>query len=423
MPLSRRQFFSLASRSVAGAVLLSPLQACYAQKAFATGVYGPLQGDPKGILDLPPGFSYVRLSEAGQTMSDGYKVPGKHDGMAAFPGANNTTILIRNHELKPSDRTSVGAPDSKKYDSQCKGGTTTLVVGSDLKVIEQYGSLAGTYRNCSGARTPWNTWLTCEESVATPSSDRVNKKHGYVYEVPVSATGLVNPVPLTAMGRFNHEAAPVDPDTGYVYMTEDRGDSLFYRFVPSQKGNLSAGGDLYALKIAGIPKATTKTGFAVGQPMAVEWVKIDEPDPDTDTVRVEGFDKGAATFSRGEGAFYSGNYVYFCCTNGGRSGDGQIWHYSTVNNTIELYLEPNNSGILNKPDGIVLAPNGHLFVGEDGPWTNYIVGATPTGQLYQFARNAMNGSEFGGLCFSPDSKTMFVNIYNPGITFAITGPW
>ena len=34
------------------------------------------------------------------------------------------------------------------------------------------------------------------------------------------------------MGRFVHEAAVVDPRTGIVYLTEDRPDSLFYRFLP-----------------------------------------------------------------------------------------------------------------------------------------------------------------------------------------------
>jgi secreted PhoX family phosphatase len=40
---------------------------------------------------------------------------------------------------------------------------------------------------------------------------------------------LVNPVPIKAIGRFNHEAVAVDPSTGIVYITEDRGDGIFYR--------------------------------------------------------------------------------------------------------------------------------------------------------------------------------------------------
>ena len=40
-----------------------------------------------------------------------------------------------------------------------------------------------------------------------------------------------------------------------------------------------------------------------------------------------------------------------------------------------------------------------------------------------FARNVINDSEFTGACFSPDRRTLFVNIQDPGIQFAITGPW
>jgi secreted PhoX family phosphatase len=31
--------------------------------------------------------------------------------------------------------------------------------------------------------------------------------------------------------------------------------------------------------------------------------------------------------------------------------------------------------------------------------------------------------EFAGVTFSPDGKTMYVNCYAPGTTFAVTGPW
>ncbi|MBD2343568.1 alkaline phosphatase PhoX [Anabaena subtropica] len=418
MSLSRREFFTLAATGSAGAALLSPLQAFYAKRTLAAGPYGALQSDPLGVLDLPAGFSYVRLSETGQTMTDGYKVPGGHDGMGAFAGANGSTILIRNHELNPASSTSVGAPSSKKYDTQGKGGTTTLVVSSNRTLISHYGSLAGTYRNCAGGPTPWGSWLSCEESFETG-----NKKHGYVFEVPSSATGFVTPVALVAMGRFNHEAAAVDPNTGYVYMTEDRSDGLLYRFVPNQRNNLSAGGTLSALRIISKPKANTTTGFTVGQAHAVDWVPITNPNPSNDTVRVAGFNSGAAKFARGEGIFYSNGDIYFCCTSGGSAGVGQVWRYTLATQTLRLYIQPNNASILDFPDNIVVAPNGDLFICEDGGGTDFVVGITPSGSLYKFARNALNSNELTGVCFSPNGQTMFVNMQSPGITFAISGPW
>jgi secreted PhoX family phosphatase len=74
-----------------------------------------------------------------------------------------------------------------------------------------------------------------------------------------------------------------------------------------------------------------------------------------------------------------------------------------------------------------VAPWGDLFVCEDndGKATpeQYLLGVTPTGHVYKFGKNALNNSELAGVCFSPDGGTMFVNIYSPGITLAITGPW
>ena len=61
--------------------------------------YGELQPDPDQILELLKGFRYRIISEAGQMMNDGLVVPGKPDGMAAFPGPKGTTILVRNHEI------------------------------------------------------------------------------------------------------------------------------------------------------------------------------------------------------------------------------------------------------------------------------------------------------------------------------------
>ncbi|MCC5604374.1 alkaline phosphatase PhoX [Nostoc favosum] len=421
MNLSRRQFFTLAGASATGAVLLSPLQAFYAKPAIAAGPYGNLVTDPNGVLDLPAGFTYRRLSETGQTMNDGYLVPGGHDGMGAFAGSNGDTILIRNHELGTSGN-GVGAPNGSKYNSNARGGCTKLVVNSSRNLVEHRGVLAGTIRNCAGGPTPSGSWLTCEETFENNNG----KKHGYVFEVPSSANTFVTPVPLTAMGRFNHEAAAVDPNTGYIYMTEDRGDGLFYRFIPNQSNNLSAGGSLYALRITGSSGINTATGFPKNTSRAVNWVQISNPDPTSDTVRTAGYNSGAARFSGGEGIFYGSGYVYFTCKSGGSSGDGQIWRYSPANNTVELYIEPNNSGVLDNPDNIIVFPNRDIFLCEDGDGTDYILGITSSGGLYKFAKNALNTSEFAGVCFSPDGQTMFVNMQSPGITFAIwptTASW
>jgi uncharacterized protein len=421
---SRRQFLTVAGTTATTAILASPLQKLYANslKANFSKGFGPLQKDPKGIFDLPKGFQYRAFSKMGDTMTDGSIVPTYHDGMAAFAGANGTTVLIRNHELTPQHPNQVIAPETKMYDKLAKGGTTTLIIDQNRQLVKHYVSLAGTSRNCAGGATPWNSWISCEEDTSTPQLNPVSKKHGYNFEVKAS-DGLIAPVPLIAMGRFNHEAIAVDPKTGYVYQTEDKTDSCIYRFKPKEYGNLKAGGVLEALVIKGKPKLDTSLNFPLKKPLSVEWVKIDNIDPDTDTLRYEAQDKGAAIFKRGEGAIWAENQFYFTCTTGGNKGIGQIFRYHPVSNTLELFVESDSRSVLEHPDNLTISPFGHLIVCEDGGGEQFLVGVNQKGECYHFGKNALNGSELAGVCFAPDGKTMFVNIFNPGITLAIWGDW
>ncbi len=54
---------------------------------------------------------------------------------------------------------------------------------------------------------------------------------------------------------------------------------------------------------------------------------------------------------------------------------------------------------------------------------NRVVGITPGGDTYVFARNRKSDSEFAGPTFAPDGKTFFVNMQGDGLTFAIWGPF
>ncbi|MDE0506416.1 MAG: DUF839 domain-containing protein, partial [Candidatus Poribacteria bacterium] len=403
------------------------------------------------------------FSTTGETMDDGFLVPGGHDGMAAFPGPDGKTILVRNHELEIDARTGafgqsnelVNRIDSKRIhdfgqgSSPALGGTTTLIYNTRTKKLEkQFLSLAGTMRNCAGGPTPWNTWISCEECVQR-AEDTFETDHGYNFEVPVSARGIVTPTPLKAMGRFYHEAVAVDARTGIVYQTEDRGDGLLYRFIPHYPGKLMEGGRLQALRIRDLKSADTRNWknpletlfplvhhvVPVGETLDAEWIDIENVESPKDDLRNQGFhDKGAARFARGEGMWYSDGVIFFACTNGGERRKGQIWKYtpSPFEGThdeekkpgvLELFVESKSSDLLENADNLTVAPWGDLIVCEDGLTEQFLVGITPEGRLYRFARNAKNVFEFAGSTFSPDGSTLFVNIQTPGITLAITGPW
>ena len=61
---------------------------------------------------------------------------------------------------------------------------------------------------------------------------------------------------------------------------------------------------------------------------------------------------------------------------------------------------------------------------EDGGGTEFVPGLTPGGEIFRFASNDLNDSEWAGATFEPKNRNWrFVNLQTPGITFAITGPW
>lgn len=464
MSISRRHFIASATAVAAGFSGLRHWVSAAEQGSDESSDqrvegYGPLVKDPEGVLDLPDGFHYQVIGRQGTRMDDGFLLPGAPDGMATFPLGKDRMALIRNHELNPRSAGPWGPNNeliselkaSQVYDRGSGktpgcGGTTTVIYDTRRQqVVRQFLSLAGTWRNCAGGPTPWQSWVTCEETVARTGYDEADgyhaeQDHGYNFEVPVHTTPqLAEPVPLKAMGRFNHEAIAVEPRTSVVYQTEDRGDGCFYRFLPNVPGKLAAGGKLQALVVTDRPSVDTRNwnpasqAFVPGQEVDVHWIDLDEVEAPLDDLRLRAFEAGAARFARGEGIWRASDGFYFACTNGGVKQKGQIWRYTPSlrpdadapekSGTLELFIEPNDAELVEAADNLTVAPWGDLIVCEDrsGEMVR-IVGVTPAGKLYTFARNHVH-TEFAGATFSPDGSTLFVNLQGRGLTVAITGPF
>jgi uncharacterized protein len=167
-----------------------------------------------------------------------------------------------------------------------------------------FSSVNGTYVNCAGQTTPWNTHLGSEEYEPPMSdfnasatggawfndpgwndlhmqtiadyngltNDAANAAYfgyyyGWVPEISItSASGDTRVVKHYAMGRFAHELAYVLPDKKTVYMSDDEYNVGLYMYVADTAEDLSAG-TLYAAHWI------QESGVGAGS-ASIEWINL-----------------------------------------------------------------------------------------------------------------------------------------------------
>jgi secreted PhoX family phosphatase len=459
--INRRDFLRraavLGGSAMAPSLLgLSSLSDVHGTPPRAAG-YGPLARSAQvPELWVPPGFSIRKLSttRTPSQVNPAWFIPYGFDGMAAFAAGAGTVRLVRNHEI--ADLAGVApllGPGVRAYDRKAGGGTSTLELrqGDDgeVQLVGEWVSLSGTTTNCAGGPTPWGSWISCEETTYGPARG-FEQPHGYCFEVASSATEEVEPVPLTSMGRFVHEAVAVDPRSGTVYLTEDMtwdptiaaGRAAgFYRFIPNEPGHLARGGRLQMLRVKGTRNLLTVTGQTVRAPMRAEWVDIDDPDPaeaeaNVSAVFQQGWARGATAFDRLEGCWYGDGSVYFNATSGGDQRAGQVWCYTpdgADEGVVTLLFESPGRQVLSSPDNLCVSPRGGLVICEDNTDVHFVRGLTPGGELFDLVRTDGPAPEFAGACFAPNGRTLFFNIQGgtrgpaaatmSGGTYALWGPW
>lgn len=342
---------------------------------------------------------------------------------------------------------------NSNYNRRISGETDIPFVGA---VIQGKTSAMGTFANCSGGVTPWNTILSCEENYDDYYGE-YEYKDGLRIKIDSSKYGwdrffdcdpehygwVVEVDPLTGkakkhltMGRMAHECAkPILAKDGrtVVYTGDDADDEHLYKFISDEKGNLNKG-TLYV--------AHMETG--TWRPLTLDNPKLKGKFKDLTDLLVQTRTAAkmldATPLNRPEDIeiLPGSNTVLIACTNNKKRLDahGYILALDEENkDPLSLkfkaykWLECGPDAGMSCPDNFAIDKKGNLWVTSD--MSEKLIGDFPykgfgnnglfyiptsgedKGTVYQIA-SCPKDAEFTGPCFSPDYKTLFLSVQHPG---------
>ncbi|OWF97236.1 Tat pathway signal protein [Klebsiella pneumoniae] len=364
----------------------------------------------------------------------------------------------------------------------------------------------GTMQNCANGKTPWGTYLTCEENWSdifvkkaprnvlekrygisdSDESYRWNEvderfsvdktpnepnRFGWVVEIdPYDPTST--PRKHTALGRFKHEGAAVTlagDNRVVVYMGDDQKFEYIYKFISENKYDpgdrkanmqLLESGTLYVARFNDdgsgdwLPLIFGENGLDQSKGFDNQGDLLIKTRLAADTVGATKMDRPEwiAVDTHAKGSVY--------CTDRGKEGKapvdaanprannqfGHIMHWreeradpASAKFTWNILVlagrtdsdDPKAKGSMQgaefgSPDGLSFDHRGVLWIQTDvssstinkkayeGMGNNQMIATLPGTNEYRRFLTGPRGCEITGIAFTPDNRTLFINIQHPG---------
>lgn len=438
-----------------------------------TPPFKAIQSDFKTkTINLPEGFTYTVLFSEGDEVvrEDGQKFPakGNHD-MAVFvadeESPNTKGILYVSHETKYKNKDLGDGGGATIFDIEKIDGKWQVT--SDFNHVD-FSGVGYTNRNCGGTLTPNGTIFTCEEAWAHSTdylyqngkgmtdTTWVNgrpywQNMGFIVEVDPKSKKVIKK--HYQMGKFVHEDALCTKDGKTVYLSDDMNPSVFFKFETNTPFDYNSG-NLFAYKLH-------------DDGLNGEWLALPNDTASWFDIRNVALEKGASMFVRHEWLEEINGKIYISETGdddynltqstakGGRvtkyanvnlrtEGDqnfndpyGRILEFDMTTNQMKIYLEGgmiDSISCFSSPDcntSVKINGQTYLVMSEDIIGTEK--GRSGDGksgffnEIYFLEMSIQNptvkdlmrfcvapfGSETTGVIFTPDGKSMIMNIQHP----------
>lgn len=408
--------------------------------------YVPLSSDNKSL------FFMVNNEYPNDKYVSGYQKGKKTKAQADLEQQSVGCSLFKADQVKPGQWK---VDTSYQFNRRIDGQTKIPFAGGQSILKSKHG--IGTLGNCAGGKTPWNTFLTCEENYQDYYGERdsktgkIEKSNLYyatqwetIYAYPPEHYGWVveiNPLSsdpgkkLTSLGRFAHESATVTQaknGQSVVYMGDDKENEFIYKFIANTPDSLETG-TLYV--------ADTKNG---------QWLALNLDNKQLKKAYKSQLDIlihareaarmiGATPQDRPEDVELDqdGN-IYIALTKNGQTNNphGSILKITENNNdplalnfTHETFIAGGESTGFACPDNIEFDPKGNLWFTTDisghkvgkGDYKAFgnnglfvVLKEGPQAGMPIQVASAPVDAEFTGPKFSPDGKTLFLSVQHPG---------